>query len=440
MAANDQDQRHDKHQQQPAQAPAPEAAPVAEPPGVLAVQHAGATQPPAVVDIIHKFPADRDAIMLWLQKNRGNQFVQQVMAAQGEVERELPAGVDLQSVRASVSIPGNRKLTGGYWSGGTLKTGDWATRIGIEVTHTGVRIWMSPGLYFDADWPMQDCEVSGAGLVFGNPEPTVDAQDVGGLGTGFISIKGTVSGKFTDIIKKATEGSKMVGGKYDPTQDADLQGTLTKLVAHVEEAFAGQDAGAKDAKSPVAPNEITSPSVGATVALRSQQVFSKDGSGMTIAGGAPINIDVDSGANAQQLMGANAKDIQGAANAANVQAIHVTSDGMEIQVKGKPVAKIEALTLARGGAVTIDRMTPLGDLAAAEGGESLLSLLGALVALKSNDPAAGDLYRNAQNPELVHGVSKKMIEDEFTQMVHQMVLQYKGAVPGVDLASVIGVK
>ena len=106
---------------------------------------------------------------------------------------------------------------------------------------------------------------------------------------------------------------------------------------------------------------------------------------------------------------------------------------------GKPVAQLKRLHLVRGGAIRIDDMRLLGKLQDAEAMESGLSLLLGLLAARGNDRSADGLIQNAQSPKLVGGVVRSMIEKEFTKTVHDMVLQYRSAVPGIDLAKVLGI-
>jgi hypothetical protein len=83
-------------------------------------------------------------------------------------------------------------------------------------------------------------------------------------------------------------------------------------------------------------------------------------------------------------------------------------------------------------------MTPLGKVASAEAAESGLSLLAALIALHGGDPAANELYRNAQQPQIVDGVTRGMIENALRDTLHELVATYRGVVPGVDLARALG--
>ena len=135
----------------------------------------------------------------------------------------------------------------------------------------------------------------------------------------------------------------------------------------------------------------------------------------------------------------NAHDPDSLADADRIQSVQLSTQALEVIVKGAPVARIEGMTLARGGKVTIDQMTPLGKLAQAEGMESGLSLLAALVAYRAGSSATGGLYRNAQEPAVVDGVSRGLIEKEFSDFVHQFIIEHRTAVPGLDLARALGI-
>ena len=392
-----------------------------------------------VVQIIRSHMDERDQIITWLQQNRGNSFVQQVTSKMGDVEQHLPAGVDLESVNASIMIPGNRKLTGGVWSGYSVKTRE-PTQIRAEVTHKGISVRIYPAMYLDLDWPVRDAELSGVSMEFGKNDPQVDIEDGGGIGV--IPLQGTVRGRIAKMLHDAVAGTKLVTGNYDPTQDPDLAGTLDKVMKGFVHTFQGEDAGdAKDKKAPIGTEEMTHITAGATISVAKGAEFASGGSGITIAAKSPISINVVGGGNAQQLM--NAKDAQGQANAADIQGVNIETDGLEVIVKGKPVARLESLTLQRGGKISIDRMTPLGKLAEYEKTESGLSALFAILAVASRDPqglqAADGAYRNAQHPVVVDGISRGMIEQEFTDTIHKLIIQYRGAVPGVDLARALGI-
>jgi hypothetical protein len=438
MATNDQQ----NHQHQPEQAGQtgavqPKAPPQTTKPGLAAVEAIqGAGEPAAhqVAEVLRAHSDERDEIMKWLQQNRGNAFVQLVTHQLGQVEQVMPPGVDLQSVRASINIPGNLTL-GGDWKY-TAKTRT-ATQINCEVSTKGVQVWLSPGLYLDLTFPARDAELDGASLDFTTGKAHATVRDGGGIGV--VPFKGTVAKQVTDMIEGAIHGTKLAAHNYDPSRDPDLQGTLNRVMIGFTKLFAGKEGEhATDEKAPIKPEQMTQVSAGATVALKAGASFIKDGTGIMIAGGSPLSIGVDGAGDLGHVM--KGENAQNTIDAMNVQAVHLSTDGLEVVSKGKPVAKLNALTLARGGKITIDDMQPLGKLAEAEAGEAGLSLLVALLAARSGDGnTAGGAYRNAQHPAVVDGVSRAMIEQTFTDTIHKLILQYRSAVPGVDLAKSLGI-
>jgi hypothetical protein len=434
MATEHQHQGHDTHDE--AAAPA---APAATP-GLDAVQHVTGGGDPAasqIIQIVRANPSERDEIFTWLHQHRGNAFVQLVTQKMGQIEQGLPEQLDVQAVRATMMIPGDRKLAGGLFHGYSIKTSS-PTQVNAEVTRTGLKVWLSPGMYLDANWPLRDCTLEGASLQFGSNAPHVDITDGGGLGA--IPIRGWVTSKITGVIHGALGGTKLVQPDYDPMRDTDLQGTLDRVMQGFVDTFSEHDDTAKKkapGKSPVGPEEMTRVSAGATVAVRGGAVFAEGGSGISIAANAPIDIAVDGAGSIADLTAGH--DAHGVASGANVQAVRLDTEGLEVMVKGKPVARLESMRLARGGVITVERMTPLGKLAKAEAAEAGISGLLTLLALASHDPAANDLYRNTEHPQIVDGVSRKMIEKEFTETIHKLILQYRNAVPGVDLAAALGI-
>jgi hypothetical protein len=429
-----QQQQHRTEQRAPEHQPAADATAHAGP-GLSAVEAVRGTGEPAaasVAQILRAHPEEREQILTWLHQHRGNAFVQQVSGHLGQIEQKLPGQVDLKSVSASFTIPGKRKL-GGNWMY-AAKTRE-PTQVWIEVSTTGIRLSLSPGLYLDVDWPARDAELTSAGIDFASGKPFAHVSDGGGIG--MIPLKGMIADKVTHMISEATQGTKL-GAHYDPTHDPDLKGTLDRVVQGFQKLFHSDEHAGPTQKAPINPNEMKHVSAGATVALRGGAKFLKDGTGIELAAGAPLSISVDGAGDVGHL--AQSHDAQSAVDALNVQAVHLSTEGLTVIAKGKPVAKISGITLARGGKVTIDSLTPLGKLAKAEAAESGLSLLFALIAARGGDgQAAGAAYQNAQRPVVVDGVSRAMIEQTFTETVHKMIVENRTAVPGLDLARALGI-
>lgn len=403
-------------------------------PGLDAVRAIGAqptVNPAAIVRLMRQYPMERDEILTWLHQNRGNAFVQRVTAQLGQIERRLPEGVDIQSVSGSFMIPAGVELTGGWTA--TVATRN-PTNVGVEVTDRGVNLWCQPGIFVDSTWPLQNAFIEGAGVQFGG-RPHANVRDQGALGAGFVSISNRIEDRITGAISQAIAGTPFARPGYVPTQDADLGGTLQRVMAGFQNLF--QAGGDHRERGGLNARQMTEVGFGATVTTPGGD-FTRDGTGLQVTSGAPISLNAVGAANLQQLVDAGSP--QNAAAAANIQGISVESSGLTVVAKGKPIARIQRLTVHRGGRVTIDSMELLGAARNARAAEAGLSLLIGLLARQAGSgQVMHGALNNANDPQLVSGVSQAMLEREFTSTVQEMVMQYRRAVPGIDLANVLGV-
>lgn len=426
----------DQATQQPAQEPTP---------GLDAVRAITAQGEPgaaAVVRVLREHPSERDEIMTWLHKHRGNAFVQQVTSKMGVIERAMPEGFDLKAVTASVTVPAGKTLVGDWKTKVATKH---ATTLTVEVSQSGIRAWLSPSLHVDATWPLQNAEIRGAGLKFVDGKPFANVVDGHGLGSGMISITEQLESKITNVIAQGVAGTPLARPGYQPTEDSNLAGTLDRVVhgfAHLfdddKDGDGQPDHGDKKKKPALEAREIGQVSAGATVTTKGGGSFMKDGCGCELTPGSDLTMTVEGGGNLHDVMGS--KSPAEAAQAAAVQAVRLNATGMKVVSKGKPVAQISAMTLHHGGKVTIDSMQLLGKARDARATEAGLSLLVGLIAMAGRDGnAAGGALNNAHNPQIVDGVARSLIEKTFTETVHDMLIQYRSAVPGVDLAKVLGI-
>jgi hypothetical protein len=427
-------------QDQAAHQPAHEPTPGLD--AVRAITAQGEAAAAAVVHVLREHPSERDEIMSWLHQHRGNAFVQQVTAKMGVVERAMPEGFDLKAVTASVTIPAGKKLAGDWKS--RVATKD-ATTLTVEVSQTGIRVWLSPSIHVDATWPLQNAEIRAAGLKFANGKAFADVADGHGLGSGMISITEKLEGMLTGVINQGVAGTPLARPGYQPTKDTHLENTLERVVhgfAHLfdddKDGDGKPDHGDKKRKPALEASEVGHLTAGATLTAKAGGHFMKDGTGLELSPGSDLSMAVEGGGNLRDVMGS--KSPAEAAQAAAVQAVRLTATGMKVVSKGKPIAQITAMTLHHGGKVTIDSMQLLGKAHDAKVMESGLSLLVGLIALAGRDGnAAGGALHNAQDPQLVDGVARTLIEKTFTETVHDMVIQHRSAVPGVDLAKVLGI-
>lgn len=409
-------------------------------PGIAAVRAlradgpAGAAQ---VVRLLRQHPDERDEILAWLQQHRGNAFVQQVMQHQGEVERAMPEGVELESVMASVTIPGNRRFHGDWKASvGTTRP----TRVTAEISRTGVRISLSPSLHVDATWPLQNADIKSAGIDFTRGRAFANVTDGRGLGSGMLSIKDQLVDMITDKLDAGIAGTPLARPGYDPTRDRDLSGTLQRVVQGFqslvsEDEHAGDDGGRR---APVNQRELDDVSVGATVTARAGARSMQNGAGLVVAPGSSLTVEAEGDGSVGDI--AATRSPGAAAQAARIRAIRLHASDMQVHAKGEPVVKIGSLTIAPGGRVRIDEMQLLGRAAEARRTEGGLAAIVGILALAAGDrrTAAGAIDY-AQDPRIVDGLTRSTIEREFTSCVQRMILEHRGVVPGVDLAQVLGV-
>jgi hypothetical protein len=418
----------------------PEATPGLD--AVRAITAQGDAAAASVVRVMREHPTERDEIMTWLHQHRGNAFVQQVTSKMGVIERAMPEGVDLKAVTASVTIPAGKTLAGDWASKVATKQ---ATTLTVEVSQTGIRAWLSPYLQVDATWPLQNAEIRGAGVRFADGKPYSNVADTHGLGSGMLSITDKLDSKLTGIIAGGIAGTPLAQPGYHPTQDTNLAGTLDKVVHGFGHMFDDDkdgdgkpDHGDKNRKPALEAREVGQVSAGATVTTKAGGSFVKDGAGLELAPGSDLTMTVEGGGNLHDVMGAHSP--AAAAQAASVRAVRLNATGMKVVAKGKPVAQITAMTLHHGGSVTIDSMQLLGTAKDARVMEQGLSLIVGLIAMAGRDGnAASGAMNNAQNPQIVDGVARAVIEKTFNETVHDMVIQHRAAVPGVDLAKVLGI-
>lgn len=401
--------------------------------GVSAVQAVRGTGPAAVdqvAKILATYPGERDEIVAWLHKHRGNAFVTQVEDA--AAKPGLPDGMELKSVSASVTIPGKRKLAGDLAASTSTRS---ATRVTLEVSTKGIALRFGPSMFIDATWPLQNADLHGAGLSFATGKATCDVEDGSGLGSGMISIKGKVADQITKALEDGVAGTPLARPGYDPTHDPDAAGTLATLQAKIQALFEG---GAGDGGG-IAPREMSNVSASATVSAKKGVSFVKDGTGLQLAAGSDLTLAAQGAGSVADLM--DAKSAQGAATAANLQRLQLASQGLTVVSKGAPIVKIEALSILPGGQVTIDHMQLLGKAAEYQAGESGIALLVALIAIAGRDErTASGALQHAQNPTIVPGLTKSMIEKQFTQTVHDLVLAHRHDLPGMDLAAILKIQ
>ncbi|MCA9516453.1 MAG: hypothetical protein KC635_16045 [Myxococcales bacterium] len=349
------------------------------------------------------------------------------------VDESTPSQVRLENLSVSGRIPAGKTLQGSWqYSIRTM----YATTVTISVSRNELRVTTSPTLDIDAQWPAQNMSIWSAGVNFGTGAPFANVHLIRGLGEGFIDMTDRARGSITGMLSGAIAGTAMARPGYDPFSDRDIMGTLARIKTNFENL---PDAGGGGGDVTAADASVTA--LSATLRMQAPFAQMQDGVGVSIPSGAAITANAQGAANLPRLQGA--RSAGEAAQAATIQSLGLSSDGITLEKDGKPIARLESLTLHRGGQVTLDRFTLLGSGATAAGFESLIRLIAAAAGAAQHGapPELGvgiAAQRGDLDPQFVRGLSKSMVEEGLTKAARDMVTQNRNAIPGVDLAAALG--
>lgn len=333
----------------------------------------------------------------------------------------------LTSASASVEIPANRRLAGNWAYEAQTRH---ATRVDASIDQRGIRVSVSPGIHLDVTWPGRDCTINGASLAFGPAAPRVDVSDGGGVGV--IPVDGTVEAKISEMLARGVAGTRLRDPHYDPLHDPDLSGTVQQVAQSFARCFASP--GAPRAGG-VGLGDVTGRGLGAGFTVTEPIHIAED---VDLAAGGQVQLEALGAANLGAL--AAARDNPGRADAIHFDALQLTSPGLDINVGGKPLVRMQQLTFHRGGRVSVEAMTPLGKLASARRTEAGLAGIAALIMLAAGDQSALALAEHAQNPRIVDAVAAATIERKLEAALRGLVLQHRNAIAGVDLATALGIR
>lgn len=359
-------------------------------------------------------------------------------ASDGAIADKLPSAVDLQAARMSFTIPGQRTFAE-TWQYTAQTT--WPTTISLEVTPAGLSVATSPGLYFDATWPAQNMNMHSAGIDFASGKPYADFRVVRGAGEGFLDFSEKGEKAVVDMISRAIAGTAMAKPGYNPMKDKDLMATLAKVKANFDAmpAVPGTKADAVGAA------DVSAPTLGATLGMKSPFTKSSGEAGLSIPGGGVFDVSISGTGNLASILKAGSKP-QAAAMAAGISSVVVTSEAMTlIRPNGKPLARLQQLTVHKGGSVTLDRFELLGGLGTGAGVESLIRLVAILAAAEGGGAmgamqAERAVANGGADPVFVKGLSKSMIETGLSDAVRALFRENRNAIPGLDLGLAFGVK
>ena len=346
------------------------------------------------------------------------------------IDERVPDNVDLRSARIGFTLPPNRTLSSDWTHEATTGHG---TSVTIEASPTELRIYTSPALDFDVQFPAANMTMYSAGVRFASGEVFANFHK---SGTG-IDVTERGRAKVVSMISGAIAGTPMARPGYNPMSDASLTSTLARIKANFD-ALPAAGGGAD-----IAAADVSRPTIGATLAMRTPFFQESDGAGVRIASGGQFDVTVTGSGNLSRILAAG--DAQSAAMAAGIQNVAVRSEAIELIKDGEAIAKLKSLNIAPGGRVTLQQFEMLGGLGAGAGFESLFRLIAGGVAMAERGvPLEVGMEATARSggaePELVRGVSRAMIENGLSAAVQGLLNENRHAVPGIDLALVFGAR
>jgi hypothetical protein len=389
----------------------------------------------------------------------------------GQTSAATGGAIGLKSIEGSFDFPAGKILSSS--TARVVKTTDSST-ISVQISSDKITLTISNGIYLDAQWPVQNMRLYKVTHQLATNETTSDvrlADDE--WGDGFIDLTGTAKASIAETVgaiisRTALDRARLrppepvldtqhppgpqgppvaTGGAfgdrlpaYDPLQDANPQETLAALVANL-------NAMPSDGAGDVSAQDISKISVGATIVVNSLVEQIEGGTGVRIPGGTPVSLQIASGASVAGLKGAG-QGAAGVAAAAAIQAIHLSSSGIQVIKDGKPVATIDRLTISQGQ-VKIDHVSLLGEAAdAAQTERSVRDVKGGVGGLiESGGIPFGFLlgFADAVNsgsdtPVFVPGLVKSSLEEKLGAAFTKLLAEHgRTAIPGVDLGSLLGV-
>lgn len=358
-------------------------------------------------------------------------------AAGAAVQREesvadqVPDNVDLRSARVSFTLPAHRTLASGMLYDATTQS---PTSITIQVSPDNLHVYTSPPLEFDVQFPGANMDFYSADVNFATGGVSASFHK---SGTGF-DVTATGREKVVDLITRAIAGSPMARPGYNPMTDRALMSTLMRVKANFD-SLPEASGGGGDA---IPATDISRPTIGATLAMRTPFFQESDGAGVRIGAGGQFDVTIAGSGNLARILAAG--NPQAAAMAAGINSVSVRSEAIELIKDGEAIAKLKSLRIAPGGAVTLQDFEMLGGLGTGAGIESLFRIIAGGVALAEGGvPLEVGMEATARSgraePELVRGMSRTMIETGLSNAVRGLLRENRNAVPGIDLGLVFGV-
>lgn len=313
---------------------------------------------------------------------------------------------------AGCRIPENTVLA--QPQGSTVTTQqDRPSKASIRTDGKTIDLSFDPELLVKTPWPASNVTFAGLTYTFSSGAVTAirsaSSWDVFDANT---DVRSAVSEWFHGIV----DGTRVAEYGYDPFADTDLRGTLQSL-----------NLGSGDTLGGV----LDSCVIGAYFTLRKNVDESKDDVGVRLGSGSKVNVQVELDGVLEQLLDGNVK--------ITTASIGVDPGSALITYRGASVAGLKGIAVHYGGRVDVSYQ-PLGIVQTATGAAALTDFLakGAyfMVALGSGE--LGKASDVASAPNVISGALAATINAVFTDAIDGLIKAYRDAIPGVNLAAMLG--
>jgi len=334
------------------------------------------------------------------------------------IDQSTPQEVALQNLQLGFRIAGDRKLADGLW------TGSGGSSVSVTLSRSELKIAFSPGLGVHK-LLMRIATVNSVTLIFLTGAIRVDAsRDNDAFKE---TVQETVEETIRNELYALLKGTAFEKAGYDPFADKALAKHLDEFKTKLSSG------GGKTDDDQVGAADLSGFRVGAKLKLPGgfSQLDAKQ-TGLVVAPGAVFDMSIES---AGSIAGGNLD---------SMKKLTLSTGGVALQSKGTQAVKLTRLRVNRGGSVTLEAFELLGGVKDAADIEQLGRMLGTMIGLGAAgvpDRAALDAAAGT-NPkaELVEGLTKGMIEKQFTAAVQKLIRDNATAIPGVDLLKATGVQ
>jgi hypothetical protein len=349
-----------------------------------------------------------------------------------ELLGQLPPMVELRDIGLSFTLPRGKNLSR-TWSR-ELKT-ELASRVRLKIAEDKLTLRCDPPIVVDALWPAKNMLFGGADVRFSDARIEAWVSSIDGPGEGLLDFTAEAKKQIAEIIAAGLRGTKMACPGYHPMQDEAALATLEAIADNFRKA---PSSGTSD----VSVADLGDPAAEATFALREPFVYEQDGTGLSVAAGGAIHVEIKGSGNLATIAAESSNE--GRVRAANLQSITITSEVLTVIHGGAPLVELLGIRIERGGCVTLTRMRLRGTLEEVSGLESLVRVVAGAVSFAGCEvPLDAGLALAVADPDseatLVPGLVRAKIAEVLAEGVRRLVHEQAAAIPGLDLRDVLAV-